>query len=392
MKLIVKIVHVCLAGSYNDNWGYQDNIIPKFHKMEGHEVTVITSIFINSQKHKGYEKVKPGEYFLKNGVKIIRIPFIKTPFNKVIEKLRLYKGLYKKLKQEEPDFIFIHGVQFLDIYHVVRYLRENNNIKTVVDNHADFSNSAKNFLSKNILHRVLWRFCATLIKPYATRFYGVLPARVDFLTNMYRVPKDKVELLVMGADDERVSEAKQRTVKETIRKKHGIKPTDFLIITGGKIDLAKKQTLLLMKAIKAIDQDNIKLIVFGSVVEELKSELNSLVDNHKIQYIGWVSADDSYKYFGAADLAVFPGRHSVFWEQVTGLGIPMIVKYWEGTTHIDIGGNCLFIYKDTTDEIIEKISYVIDNPEVYKKMKNVAETEGIETFSYQKISNRCINV
>ena len=29
----------------------------------------------------------------------------------------------------------------------------------------------------------------------------------------------------------------------------------------------------------------------------------------------------------------------------------MIVKYWEGTTHVDIGGNCEFIYKDSVEEI-----------------------------------------
>ena len=388
----MKIVHVCLTGSYNDNWGYQDNIIPKYHKLDGHDVTVITTTFVNSKKHNGYERVAPKEYYLDNGVKIIRLPFIKFPVKKVVEKLRIYKGLFKKLESEQPDFIFIHGLQFIDIYHVVRYLRKNKNIKTVVDNHADFSNSATNWLSKNILHRIIWRLCALLIKPYTQRFYGVLPARVDFLVKLYGIPREQVELLVMGADDEKVLEAKQEFVKDEIRNKFGIKSSDFLIVTGGKIDLAKRQTLMLMKAVKQLDQDNIKLLVFGSIVDELKNDLLSLVDDNKIQYIGWIPSDDSYKYFGAADLAVFPGRHSVFWEQVTGMGIPMIVKYWEGTTHVNVGGNCLFLYKDTTEEISEKIIEVIDNPDVYQKMKRIAEKEGIERFSYLKIARRSINL
>lgn len=388
----MKIVHICLAGSYNDNWNYQDNIIPKYHKIVGHDVTVITSIFINSKNNAGYEKVSPGEYFLENGVKIIRIPFIKFILNNVVEKLRLYQGTYEKLEQEKPDFIFIHGLQFLDIYQVVNYLRKNRRVKVVIDNHADFSNSARNFLSRNILHKVIWRYCAQLIEPYTTRFYGVLPARVDFLKTVYKLPEEKVELLVMGADDEKVKEARNENVKKEIREKYNIKPDDFLIITGGKIDNAKKQTLLLMEAVKKIKSDKVKLIVFGSVIEELKDEVNILADGEKVQYIGWIPADKTYNYFAAADLAVFPGRHSVFWEQVVGLGIPCIFKYWEGTTHVDVGGNCIFLYKDSEEEIREKILYLIDNPEVYKKMKDVAEKNGIKKFSYSSIANQSINV
>lgn len=388
----MKIVHICLAGSYNDNWGYQDNIIPKYHKKFGHEVTVLTSIFVNSQRHAGYDKVEPGEYFLDNGVKIIRIPFRKFVVGKIIEKLRVYKGTYEKLDQEKPDFIFIHGLQFMDIRKVVKYLNKNKNVKVVVDNHADFTNSARNFLSKNILHKVIWRYCAHLIEPYTTKFYGVLPARVDFLKDMYKVPEGKVELLVMGADDEKVEEARKSSVRNEIREKHNIKPEDFLIMTGGKIDNAKKQTLLLMEAVKRIQNENVRLIVFGSVINELKEKVNKLLDGDRIQYIGWINSEDCYKYFAAADLVVFPGRHSVFWEQVVGLGIPIIVKYWEGTTHIDLGGNCKFLYNDSVDEIYKLLINIINDKDEFSKMKGIAESKGMKYFSYKNISSRAIEV
>ena len=51
-------------------------------------------------------------------------------------KIDVYKrqGLYHKLEEIKPDLIFIHGIQFLDIYQVFRYLKVNNNVKVVVDN------------------------------------------------------------------------------------------------------------------------------------------------------------------------------------------------------------------------------------------------------------------
>jgi 1,2-diacylglycerol 3-alpha-glucosyltransferase len=388
----MKIVHICLAGSYNDNWGYQDNLIPKYHIKDGHDVTVITSVFKDRTDSTGYRKVGSGHYYLDNGIKIIRIPFKSFPLTKIIEKLRVYEGLYSNLIQEAPDFIFIHGVQFLDMRTVVKYLKSRKHINVVVDNHSDFSNSAKNWFSKNILHKVIWRYCANIIDPYCNKFYGVLPARVDFLINVYKVPVGKTELLVMGADDEQVKISKKKDKIQALREKYEINQDDFLIVTGGKIDEAKKQTLLLMRAVKEIDNPKVILIVFGSVVDTLKDDFEALVDNVKVKYAGWISADESYQYFAASDLVVFPGRHSVFWEQVAGIGIPMMIKKWDGTGHVDVGGNCIFLNKDSKEEIKSNIEFLLQNPEKYMKMKNVAENKGMMNFSYKKIARKSLQV
>ncbi|MGG1397348.1 glycosyltransferase family 4 protein [Bacillus salipaludis] len=383
----MKITHICLCGPLTDNWSYQDNLLPKYHKALGHDVSVITSQYIWNDK--GYIDVDNREsYQNEYGIKTIRI---KSKYNTTVKsKFKRYKNLYQNLCNEKPNVLFVHGLQFLEIRDVVKYVKKHPEIIVYVDNHADFSNSATNWISHKILHRIIWKWCGNLIEPYTRTFYGVLPARVEFLKKVYNLPEQKIELLLMGADDDKVDIAKQSFVKEEIRKRHGITSKDFLIITGGKIDLAKKQTLMLMKAVKEINQKDIKLIVFGSVVDELEEEMRSLVDNDKVQYIGWISPDESYNYFGAAELAFFPGRHSVFWEQVVGLGIPLIVKYWEGTTHVDVGGNCLFLNSDSTEEIKEKILHVINTPSFYKKMKYVAETKGMEDFLYSRIAKQSI--
>ncbi|WP_079528157.1 glycosyltransferase [Halobacillus hunanensis] len=385
----MKVLHLCLASFYIDNYSYQENLLPKYHKELGYEVEIITSLISFDQNGKTYLLNNGGKYINEFGIPVTRLEY---KGSKVSSKLRQYKGTYEEISSAKPDIIFIHGVQFLDINHVVRYCKEHPEVKVFIDNHADFSNSATNFLSKNILHKVIWRHCAHLIEPYTKKYYGVLPARVDFLKTIYKIPKEKVELLVMGADDEKVTEANNINIKRKIRKKYNVKNDDFLIITGGKIDTAKKQTLLLMQAIKQIQSKKIKLIVFGSVVEELKEEVNSLVDDDRVQYIGWVKAEDSYKYFASADLAVFPGRHSVFWEQAVGIGVPCIFKYWKGTTHIDLGGNCKFLYKDTVEEIRERIIEILNNEENYVEMKKTAETKGMKAFSYAQIAKDSLEV
>ncbi|HZK54105.1 MAG TPA: glycosyltransferase [Desulfosporosinus sp.] len=386
----MKITHLCLGCFFVDNYSYQENMLPKFHKILGYDVSVIASLQSFDKNGKASYLEHGGSYINEYGISIIRLDYRKG-IRKINRKLKTYIGVFSALEQEAPDLLFIHGCQFWDMRTVIRYVKAHKRIKVFIDNHCDYSNSATNFLSKEIMHKIVWKYMAQKIEPYTTKFYGVLPARVDFLVDLYSLPKEKVKFLAMGADDEKVEEAQNEIVKKAIRAKYYIKEDDFLIMTGGKIDSAKKQTLLLMEAVKQIKDPKVKLIVFGSVTEDLRNKLNSLCNADKVQYIGWIQSQDAYKHFAVADLAVFPGRHSVFWEQVTGLGVPMIVKYWKGTTHVDLGGNVKFLYKDSIAEIKQAIEGLV-NSEEYNEMQRIAVAKGMAVFSYKEIAKRSIMV
>lgn len=383
----MRITHLCLGCFFPDGYSYQENMLPKYHKKLGHEVSVIASLQTFDKNGNISYMEKASKYRNEYDIPVIRLNY-KSP-KKLYKKLKRFIGLYGALEDTNPDIIFIHGCQFMDMDVVVGYLKKHQNVTVYVDNHADFSNSAKNWLSIIFLHKVLWKHCAHIIEPFTKKFYGVLPARVDFLKKVYGVPDNKVELLVMGADDEKVEEALKSEVRQEIRKKYGISEDDFLIITGGKIDTYKKQILYLMEAVNKLKQSKVKLIVFGSVVPELKEEVERLTSDYS-KYIGWVQSDQTNKYYAAANLVVFPGRHSVFWEQVAGLGKPMICKFWEGTNHIDLGGNVIFLHKDNTEEILSVIQTIIENPAKYSQMKKIAEEKGHKYFSYYDIARRSI--
>lgn len=54
-----------------------------------------------------------------------------------------------------------------------------------------------------------------------------------------------------------------------------------------------------------------------------------------------------------------------------GLGVPIVAKYWPGTTHIDVGGNCKFLYEDSVQEISNAIVELVDSSELYERMKKL---------------------
>ena len=363
-------------------------MLPKFHKKLGYDVEVIASTQSFDENGNECYVSRLGPYQNEFDIKVTRLPY--KSGNKIWKKLKRYKGTYAAIEKANPDILFIHGGQFMDIDKIVKYAKVHNELIIYVDNHADFSNSATNWLSKNFLHKIVWKLCEQMIEPYTSKFYGVLPARVDFLKDIYKLPPEKCELLVMGADDDLVEKSKSTDARNRIRNKYGIAKDDFLIMTGGKIDQWKTQTLLLMKAVQNINNQSVRLIVFGSVANELADQITSLADGNIIQYVGWVNSEDTYDYFEAADLIVFPGRHSVMWEQVTGQGKPMIVKDWPGTHHIDLGGNVMFLSEDSVDEIQEKLNYLLSNPDKLKEMTQIAEEKGMQFFSYADISKRAI--
>lgn len=385
-----KICHVVLCNPFNDGWSYQENLLSKYHKRLGYLVTIITTPYITDTKTNGYKYFRTGEYVNEEGIKIVRLPIIVSQKCQVMKVLRCYKGTYNTLVNEKPDIIFVHGGQFWDIREIIKYKKKNPLIKVFVDNHADYVNSARTWASYHIMHRIIWKRGIRKSIAYTEKFYGVAPARVDFLIKMYDVPKEKTSLLVMGADDDLVEKSRAKESIELNRKKYNILPDDFLIVSGGKIDRDKKNIINLLEFVKRYQEEHIKLIFFGPIIEELKEKLLQYVDGKKIQYVPWLDTSESYNLFAIANLAVFPGGHSVYWEQAAGCGVPLIVKYWKGITHVDLEGNCEFIHEDTYDELGDLLTPLISQEHKYMKMKEIAEAKGMEEFSYKNIAKRSI--
>lgn len=385
----MNIVHICLSSSVTDGWNYQENLLTKYQKRSGHEVTIITSRWMHNDAG-GLVMDQRSHYVNDDGVIMIRLDMNGKEDCK--RKLKTFRGLANELDMLKPNIIFIHNVCSQDNTVLVKYLKMHPDVIAYADSHADFSNSATNWVSKNILHKIIWRHYAQMLVPYVKKFYGVLPARVDFLKEVYGLPEDKCQLLVLGADDDAVIAAARPEIAQKVRIKHNIQKDDFLIVTGGKIDIWKTQTLLLMEAVRNIDNPKVKLIVFGSVVPELREQVDELTDGKRIQYIGWIQSKESYQYFAASDLVIFPGRHSVFWEQVVAQGIPMICKDWPGTRHIDLGGNVRFLKEDSEKEIREEINRILSMPNEYSHMKKVAAEAGMKTFSYKDIAMQSIGL
>jgi len=144
-----------------------------------------------------------------------------------------------------------------------------------------------------------------------------------------------------------------------------------------------------MQAVAELDREAVKLIVFGSANDEMKETVEQLAAYPAIRQIGWIPADETYNYFLAADLIVFPGGHSVMWEQAVACGTPCIFKHFESMHHCDIGGNCRFIYEDSTEALKQMLVQVMEKT-TYSSMLEAARSPKSKAFLYSALAEKTI--
>ena len=381
----MKIVHIAPRAPYNDYWGYQDNLLPKYQKKLGHDITII----ITNMMHKDGKVVETdcADYVLEEGVRVIRLK-VKKYFNTVLTNINSKLPVYDYLKEIRPDFVFYHGLHGTTIFDVIKYKKKINPKCTIVqDNHVDYNICNDPGGMKGRILRSFQRCVNRRSIPYITRVYGVTPWRKTYAEDYYGIPNSKTDVLIMGADDEEIDFEHRDAIRKSIRNKYGIKDSEFLIVTGGKIDKRKK-THLLMKAIARVE--GAKLLIFGHVEEDVKDDFNRLLnENDNITYIGWIDSKAVYNYFFAADLVFFPGQHSVLWEQACAAKVPCVFEKWNGMEHVNNGGNSAFITPVTTEVIETKIRELMFT-EKYNNMKLVADSEATDIYLYSKIAEKSL--
>ncbi len=380
----MKIVHIAPNSVYNDYWGYQDNLLPKYHSKAGHQVWIL----LRNVTYEGGKEVECacGEHQLNDGVTVVRFPR-KEFFHPMLSYLFSYIRVYETLCRIRPDFIFFHGLSSFSIFDAIRYKKKHAPHCTIVqDNHADYYNAKTLHLGlKGKLFRACRRLSNRFSQKHVARVYGVTPWRKTYAEEYYRISPARTDVLIMGADDEKIAWERREEIRRDIRRQYGVGEDEFLVVSGGRID-RHKNLHVLANAVRGMDK--VKLLLFGSVDASFEQEFRQSLHETAIS-VGWVAADSVYNYFFAADLVVFPGTHSVLWEQACASKVPCVFKRWEGMEHVNNGGNAEFIddvYAEGLAAIIARLRFTAE----YEAMKRVADSEKTDQYLYSHIARKSL--
>lgn len=343
----MKIVHVCLSAPYVDGWGYQENLLPEYLQKNGVENHVIASndnlpVYLNKEMKE--EIVKKG-----NSYSIGEIKIHKIRGKKITTSLLLPYGLKDKLEEIAPDVIFHHNISVTTLPIVSKYAKKHK-CKLFVDNHADEINMSKNKLWILLYYKCLSRLACRIRQNVFTKFYGVTNSRCDFISKYFGVPKDKIELLPIGADTDL---AETLGPNDVLRDKYGFSQDEKIIVSGGKMGI-EKGTYDLINAIEELGSEHkIRLVLFGKFEDD---ETHELAKTKKFVTIhGWCDRIRTLELLKLADVACWPIHHTTLNEDAIAVETPLIIRKTGTTMHL-VDGNGMWLESGNKDELKSAIA------------------------------------
>ncbi|MBB1343942.1 glycosyltransferase family 4 protein [Pseudoalteromonas sp. SR45-6] len=388
----MKVLMVC--DFYDEGLEFQENLLSKYYNKYGHEVMIITSTYENvfdfyeSRGETGVERIYKDKY----GSQIVKRNYSYNLLNKI----RFFSSLKEYVESFKPDVIYFHS--FLpDLLTVKKYVNEHG-VKLVVDLHMDYINSAHNWLSLNVLHKIIRKSLYKYVEKDIHKLFVVADSVKDFVNNIYSISVDKMELLPLGADTDLIDDLKKVNSRDKVREKYSIKENDIVIFCGGKLNPLKKIDLAI-ETYRKFNNSNLKLIVVGessATHEEYYNKLKALSkDRVDIIFTGWLNKNDVYSHLLASDIGFFPSSQSILWQQAIASGIPLVVGLLREDESVDYL-NCkgaLTIHK-CSDVNLEafyvSLGELINNKRLLMDKKQAAIDTGTELLCWNRLIHKTL--
>lgn len=379
----MKILHICLSNFYIDGYNYQENVLPRINKEDGHEVRIIasTETFLDNTRP-GY--LEPSEYVTEYGVPIKRLPYVKVGSHFTTVKFRKYPGVYEEIAAFAPDVMMVHELNFWSVLDVIRYKKEHPDVKFYADTHAAAYNSGTNWLSLHVLHRCFYKYLIQKAIPYLDKFFYIGEGERLFALKNYGIPESLMEFYPLGGSifpPEDYAEKRERRRAEL-----GLAPDELLLVHAGKLD-ALKRTDELLRAFAAVPELNAKLAVIGSIPEDRKELLMSLIEqDNRVQYLGWKSGAELQEYLCACDLYCQPGSVSATMQNSVCCNCAILSYPHAAYTRNFDYGNILWVR--TEGDMVEAFRRLAENASELGTLKENSGRCARELLDYRKLAAR----
>lgn len=252
---------------------------------------------------------QPSEYMGADGARVIRIPYRRFLPHKVMKKVRTYPGVLDILRRERPDVILFHGLCSWELQTVRAYKASNPSVKFYADSHEDFNNSARTFISKQLLHRQYYKRILHRALDAIEKVLCISVETMDFVHDFYEVPREKTEFYPLGGFV--YEDAVYAQIREMTRAQYEIADDQVLFVQSGKMDNYLRKVLQSLAAFSKLRDPNARLILAGTLHESVAAEAAEVISrDERIRFVGWRTGDELRDLLCAADVYLQPGTQS----------------------------------------------------------------------------------
>lgn len=374
--------------------GYQDYLLPKKLQSLGHETVIITSDRFTPIPNyndiwgpiMGPRMHGPGE-FLEGNMLIIRL----EPTFEIQRRIKL-KGLYRRLKKIQPDYLFVHNILSMNIPTALRYSRENS-IPIYVDSHLTFTST-----NTTLFGIIYYWFVKKYYKRRQSNFtsiYGVAEECREHLSKYIGIPITKSSLLPIGIDEELFRYSIES--RQNCRDKYQVRTNEILLMTTGKL-CEEKGTDLIPKIIALLPIEMRKLLrvvmVGDGSSEFVKSKIKipfEKIDFKKYSITGFVDYTELPNFFAGADIVVYPRASSLSALEAAACRNIVLMSDTEASRWREYKGVGFSLNFSDLDLVVKELSKFIKmRVEEREAVAKKAELAAYHEFSYKSIAQHFI--
>lgn len=376
---------------YQPQLGYSEGFIVRGLKKLGHEVTVLTSNYYfpfpdyeqTSGKILGPRCQASGTK-MEEGVTVIREPMRFELFARAI-----LGNHEKNLKAIKPDIIIADKVMG---YNTIRFaqLKKKYGYKLVsYESHLPSEFYREKVVLKKLLYGLFKMLFSGLLNNQIDKLIAVQSGTVEVMRDFYGIRKE-IDVIPLGTDIERFRFDKNE--RERVRKKYQISNNDFVILYTGKLIESKGVDILFNAFNKLCPKyPNIKLILVGDGKEEYFQKCFSGLEEkfwERVIRAGFFPPEELYKFYSAADVAIWPLQESTSMNDSAACSLPFIANDTLGERVRVSNDNALLYKKGDTKDLAEKIEYLYKNPVIRKKMGENGRMLAENKLSWDSIAKR----
>ncbi len=200
----MRIAHLCLSCFYIDGYNYQENVLPREHKVDGHEVLIVASTETYGPDRK-LCYIDPGQYVNEDGIPVVRLPYRGGLVPRLARKLRMHPGVDRILEDFQPDVILFHGLCGWELLVTAAYAKRHPGVRLYADSHEDAHNSARTFLSRHLLHRAYYRAILRRALPQVDKVFCISRETEEFVKGSLRTTSRCFPYRVLSSGRPRLS-------------------------------------------------------------------------------------------------------------------------------------------------------------------------------------------
>ena len=356
----------------------------KNNKVEFNVVSIFDDISYNESKK-----------YSKSNFNFIKV----NPLIKFIDKITflIAKKILKKENSQSYRYIF-QRLYYLN--KCSKILKKNGFDKVILENHPTQYLALK--WRKNYLkyagryyyhchNEFPGTYCCSEIIKSTKKIICVSNFIANSISNLMNMPSDKFVVLRNCIDVKRFSNELNFDEKRKLKEKYGIKDNEKILLFTGRIT-PEKGVKELVESLKNVSNQNYKLLILGSALNELKTktkyqeEIENIVQtiSSKVIFTGFIKYEEINKFYSIADIAVLPS----IWDDPAPLtvieslvsGLPIITTNSGGIPEYATNGSAIIIErnKDLVENLSKNINLLLNDEAKLKEMSTSAKKVSID--------------